>query len=264
MEIEQSQIKKIENPKAAKRKVAGIITQRDIKACLWICEQGCMTVDQIWRAVWWSDASRGPRYAYERVLFLERAGYLMRVTSNHSLKSYFRATRIGQELASTSEDAQGIVPLASPATNEIPHAHVLTELRLSVLKYKRCASWKSDRVLVNDLNFPRERFFGIIPDAVWTTPSGKRIAVEFERTRKGIFRVRQKVEALSREIARADRVIDRVLWVSVPGAYQDLEQVLKTHPGQMLRTIVEFDLELKNSSEAGTAEATTSHLEDKV
>jgi hypothetical protein len=264
METEQSQIKKIESPKEGARKVAGIITPRDIKACLWICEQGCMTVDQIWRAVWWSDASRGPRYAYERVLFLERAGYLVRVTSNHSLKSYFRATRIGQELASTSEEAQGMVPLASPAINEIPHAHALTELRLSVLKFKRCASWKSDRVLVSDPSFPRERFYGIIPDAVWTTPSGKRIAVEFERTRKGIFRVRQKVEALSREMVRADRVIDRVLWVSVPGAYQDLEQVLKTHPGQMLRTMEQFALELKNSSVSASLDIGVSHSEDQI
>jgi hypothetical protein len=242
MEAEISAGKK---SKEGKRKIAGVVTARDVKACLWVCEQGCMTVDQIWRAVWWSDASRGPRYAYERVLFLERAGFLTRVQTNFSLKSYFRATRAAQELAGTSGETHGMVPLASPAVNEIPHADQLTELRLAVLAAGRCASWKPDRVLAIDPTFPRERFYGLIPDAIWTTPSGKRIAVEYERTRKGVARVRTKVEALSREMARPDRAIDLVLWVAAPGAYQDLEGLLQSHPGQRLRQMEQFLAELK-------------------
>lgn len=216
-----------------------------------------MTVDQLWRAVWWSDASRGPRYAYERVLFLERAGYLDRVATDHSLKFYFRATRQGQELVGTSDEAQGMVPLASPAINEIPHADRLTEIRLSVLRAGKIASWKTDRVLAIDATFPRERFYRLIPDALWTTPSGKRIAVEYERTRKGVARVRTKVEALSREIARPDRAIDLVLWVAERGAYQDLESVLSTHPAQRLRTfhqlVTELEAEAKDGQEARAA-----------
>ncbi len=245
----ETEISEVEKPKEGKRKVAGVITPRDVKACLWVCEQGCMTVDQIWRAVWWSDASRGPRYAYERVLFLERAGYLSRVTTNHSLKSYFRATRAAQELAGASGETQGYVPLASPPINEIPHADMLTELRLSVLKAKKCVSWKPDRVLVVDPSFPKERLYGIVPDALWITQSGKRIAVEYERTRKGVSRVRLKVEALSREIVRVDRIIDVVLWVAAPGAYQDLQGILQTHPGQLLRTADQFTSELESEAE---------------
>jgi hypothetical protein len=66
-----------------------------------------------------------------------------------------------------------------------------------------------------------------------------------------VLRVRKKVEAFSREIARADRVIDLVLWVAAPGAYQDLEGILKTHPEQRLRTSEEFLSEIMLRSEQG-------------
>src|SRR3989338_4822122 len=201
MEIKKS---RAQDPKDQKEP-RGVLTVRDAKACLWVCEQGVLTVDQLWRAVCWNDASRGPRYAYERVLFLERAGYLSRIKTVTSLKSYFKATRLAQELASGSGGGSGLVPLATPALNEIPHASELTELRLSALRAGRAASWSPDRVLMLDPTFPRERFYGLVPDAIWTTPSGKRIAVEYERTRKGVSRVRLKVEAFSREIARPDR-----------------------------------------------------------
>ena len=244
------------SPKA-KNKPRGVVTKRDAKACQWVCEQGVMTVDQLWRAVWWSDASRGPRYAYERVLFLERSGFLVRTETPYSLKSYFRATRLAQELASTCGEGSGLIPLASPALNEIPHADQLTELRLRVLKAGRYTSWRPDRVLVIDPTFPRERFYGLVPDAIWTTLSGKRIAVEYERTRKGISRVRLKVEAFSREIARPDRAMDLVLWIASGGAHQDLKSVLTSHPAQRLRTSEEFQAELSHEQDpkSGPSEA---------
>ncbi len=34
-----------------KGKVRGVLTARDRIACRWVCEQGVMTVDQLWRAV---------------------------------------------------------------------------------------------------------------------------------------------------------------------------------------------------------------------
>ena len=141
-----------------------------------------------------------------------------------------------------------MVPLASPAINEIPHADRLTELRLATLHAGKCVSWKSDRELAIDPAFPRERFYGLIPDAVWTTPSDRRIAVEYERTRKGVARVRSKVETFSRELARPDRVFDLVLWVAAPGAYQDLAGILRTHPSQRLRRFEQFTAELETEA----------------
>ena len=234
-----------------RRSIGGVLTERDRTACLWVCEQGVMTVEQLWRAVWWTPESRSPRYAYDRALFLERNGFLEGIRSPHSLKTYFKASRLAQEAASQLDGGLALVPLHSPPINEIGHADGLTELRLAVLRSGRMGNssstkpWRTDRVLMIDPEFPRERFYQHLPDAIWLTPSGNRIALEYERTRKVFSRVRTKVEAFSRELARPDRTFDRVLWISAPGALSVLSQALASHPEQTLRTMDQFLAELK-------------------
>jgi hypothetical protein len=204
-----------------------------------------MTVDQLWRAVWWSDASKSARYAYDRVLFLERSGFLEPIRTPFSLKTYFKATRMARELAEQVGEGMAPIPLCAPPLSEIPHTDGLTELRLGTLRAGRAAIWKTDRVLAIDPAFPRERFYSHLPDAIWTTPRGQRIAVEYERTRKGVARLRQKVEAFAREMARPDSAFDRVLWIGVPATFSELRTVLASHPEQTLRTVERFYMELK-------------------
>ena len=84
-----------------------------------------------------------------------------------------------------------------------------------------------------------------MPDALWITKSGKRVAIEFERTRKGITRIRKKVEGLDQELNRSDRAFDVVLWVSIDGAYRDLKCAIGARDTQTLRTVAEFLKELK-------------------
>lgn len=233
--------------------IGGVITERDVKACRFVCEQGVMTVEQLWRACWWSPESNSPRYAYDRVLFLTRAGFLEGMRSPYSLKTYFKATRLAQELVSSAGEGVNLIPLATPPINEIGHADGLTELRLAVQRSQPAATWRSDRVLVIDPSFPRERFYSHVPDAIWTTPKGSRIGVEYERTRKVMSRLRMKVETFSREIARPDRAFDLCLWIGVPGTMQTLMKVLASHPAQRLRTMDQFLLELKSSKDAASA-----------
>lgn len=230
----------------------GVVTERDAQACRFVCEQGAMTVEQLWRAVWWSNASRSPRYAYQRVLFLERSGFLEPIRSPFSLKTYFKGTRAAQELAGSSAQGSGLIPLSAPSITEIPHVDGLTELRLSTHRAGRSVDWRTDRVLVIDPSFPKERFYGHIPDAIWVTASGRRVAVEYERTRKGTARVRQKVEAFTRELARPDRVFDLVLWIATAATLSELQTVLAVHPEQQLRTMDQFLSELKTSSQTAS------------
>lgn len=248
--------------RGGKLRSGGVITKRDRIACRWVCEQGVMTVDQLWRAVWWSPESNSPRYAYDRVSFLEQAGFLQGVRTSYSLKTYFKATRIAQELAGESGEGVTLIPLHSPPINEIGHADGMTELRLAVQKSQRSTSWRPDRVLVIDPTFPRDRFYSHVPDAIWTSPKGSRIAVEYERTRKTASRLRLKVETFSRELARADRAFDRVLWIGVSGTMPGLTAALASHPGQTLRTMDQFFSELKNSSGAVATSSSETPVEE--
>lgn len=249
MDVEFSQEKNQEAEKKnfKKEKVRGIVTERDLLAMSWICEQGCMTVDQLWRGIWWNDTSRGPRYAYERVLFLERAGFLEKVKTPYSLKSYFKARKRAYNLLSTRGEGVSLIPTQKAPLNETLHVDGLTEMRLAAFRSGKVKSWITDRMLLVDPTFPRERFEITVPDAIWTLKeSERRIAVEYERTRKGRSRVKAKVDAYERELARPDRRIDLVLWVAAPGSFADLKAVLVNHPKHQLRTLHQFLLELNS------------------
>ena len=235
-------------PKTRSQSLGGVVTDRDKIACQWVCEQGVMTVEQLWRAVWWSPESNSPRYAYDRVAWLVRAGFLQGLRTPHSLKTYFKATKAAQELAGQVGDGQSLIPLHAPPTDEILHADGMTELRLAVLKTGKMSSWKTDRVLLIDPKFPRERFYKHVHDAIWVTASGKKIAVEYERTRKSVSRLRLKIETFSREIARSDREFDQVLWIASPGTMSTLTTVLGSHPNQHLRSMTQFLSELKTKT----------------
>ena len=121
-----------------KERVKGVVTERDLEALCWVCEQGVMTVDQLWRAVWWSDQTRGPRYAYERVLFLERSRFLEKVKTPYSLKSYFRARKRAYNLLSTRGQGVRLIPTPKTPINETLHVDGLTEMRIAIF-----AEWKT-------------------------------------------------------------------------------------------------------------------------
>jgi hypothetical protein len=176
---------------------------------------------------------------------LERAGFLEKVKTPYSLKSYFKARKRAYNLLSTKGEGGRYIPTQRTPLNETLHVDGLTEIRLAAFRSEKIKNWVTDRMLLVDPTFPRERFEITVPDAIWTTKeSERRIAVEYERTRKGRSRIKAKVDAYERELARPDRRIDLVLWVAAPGSFEDLKAVLVNHPNHKLRTLSQFLSEL--------------------
>ena len=60
--------------------------------------------------------------------FLERAGFLAGIRTAYSLKTFFKATRMAQELAMSVGEGPSLIPLATPPQNEIGHADGLTTI----------------------------------------------------------------------------------------------------------------------------------------
>ena len=230
----------------------GVITERDVLALQWVCEQGLMTIDQFWRAIWWNQKSKGPRYAYERILLLERNGFLEKIKTPFSQKFYFRATKSGIGLASDRMQDCSIIPIFQTPSQQIPHVDLLTELRLIVSQAEKIGSWATDRVLMTDLDFPKDRFHISVPDVLWVTKKGRRIAIEYERTSKAISRVRAKVQSYERELLRQDSLIDLVLWISSPVTHKTLSSLLVGKSKQRLRTFNELKMELENGVDSGS------------
>lgn len=234
--------------KSNRTRVNGIVTERDSLALSWVISQGVMTVDQIYRAIYSSEVVGSSRHTYRRVQFLEDAGYLTSVTASYKKERFLKATKRAQHLLEMQSVPDVTRSLHIPTLAEIPHAEVLTEIRIAIAKAGKHGDglwWRSEGSLLEDDSFPAARFRDLMPDALWVTKSGKRVAIEFERTRKGITRVRRKVEGLDSELNRSDRAFDVVLWVSLDGAYRDLKSAIGARDTQMLRTVTEFLNELK-------------------
>lgn len=229
--------------------ITGVITDRDLECLAWVISQGVMTGDQIYRAIYEGSNTKSSRYAYKRIQFLESSGYLESIRAPHKRDRFLKGTRAALRLLSVKNYPDLPGSLCTPTISEFPHAEVLTDIRIAILKSGRHSNglwWRGEGVLLQDSTFPKERFRDLLPDALWTTKGGQRIAIEFERARKGITRVRKKVEALDQELRREDRVFDMVLWVAVDGSYRDLKLALQNRDTQVLRSIPEFLSELKN------------------
>jgi hypothetical protein len=234
--------------------VSGVVTERDLLALTWVLEQGVMTVDQLHRAVYQGEGTASSRAAFKRVQFLEASGFLVSLMSPHKKHRFLKATKRAQELLLVRAVKNIPLSLSSPSLSETPHSEILTEIRLAIRDSGKHGSdlwWRGEGTLLEDEGFPKERFRDLMPDAIWVTKSSRRVAIEFERSRKGISRVRKKVEGFDVELGRPDRAFDAVLWVSHDGSYRDLKKALSNRENQILRTIPEFMNELKGESGNG-------------
>ena len=159
-----------------------------------------------------------------------------------------KITKLGQSYLFSQNIGNVTRVLSVPSNSEIPHAEILTEIRIAIQesgKHGDSLWWRGECLLSEDDEFPKERFRDLMPYAIWITKSSRRVAIEFERARKGITRVRKKVEGFELELNRQDRVFDRVLWVAVDGAYRDVKKAISNRETQTLRTVGEFMSELK-------------------
>ncbi len=256
-DLRQDEVKVPSSKLKASRKsvvLTGVVTERDAEALLWILHQGVMTVDQIFRAIYSRGNAGSPRHAYTRIQFLEQSGFLVSLVSPHRKHRFFKITKQGQSYLLSRNVPSVTRVLSVPSVSEIPHAEVLTEIRIAIQasgKHGDCSWWRGEGELFEDEDFPKERFRDLMPDAIWVTKSSRRVAIEFERARKGITRVRKKVEGFELELARPDRAFDAVLWVSVEGAYRDLKKALSNRETQLLRTLPELMNELKGENTNG-------------
>ena len=114
--------------------ISGVVTERDLQALSWVISQGVMTVDQIYRAVYSSETVGSSRHTYRRVQFLEDAGYLTSVIAHHKKERFLKATRRAQQLLGMKGVADVTRALHVPTIAEIPHAEVLTEIRIAIAK----------------------------------------------------------------------------------------------------------------------------------
>ena len=149
--------------KASSKSVAitRVVTDRDAEALLWVLHQGVMTVGQLFRAVYRTSPSQSPRHAYTRIQFLEQSGFLVSLKSPHRKDRFLKITKLGQSYLFSQNIGNVTRVLSVPSTSEIPHAEILTEIRIAIQESGKHGDgfwWRGECLLSEDDEFPKECF----------------------------------------------------------------------------------------------------------
>ena len=194
----------MEKKKEQKSKKRFFLTKRDLRAIRWIAEQGIVTLDQVWRAVWKGESSKSSKYAEERLRGITQAGGLKRERVFGSGTSNYMATQKGITFLSGSgldqSDWLRIPPvLRKHDLVQYRHRMGLNECRLYLRSQSAITHWVGERALVPYMN----RYFKadtvsyirkVVPDAYFQY-EGTRWLLEFELTQKN----KKKYEAKNKK-----------------------------------------------------------------
>lgn len=191
------------------------LTQNDLRGLLFAAEQGYATIDQLWRVAW--GHQKNSDYTYDRVLLLERKGYLKKVETKTLLVKVVTVTGLAR-VAVTSISPFPVPVNAGPVAT-VAHQLGLNELRIA-MQAAGLKGWRSAESLWIDPEFKRigSRH---IPDAFYTSSKGARTAIEFDRTLRKKERIKERLSLYLTELMSSERTIDRIIYL-VPMSYLSL------------------------------------------
>lgn len=185
-------------------------TERDKRAVLFVVEQGFATIEQLWRAGWGDQ--RTASYAAERLVLLERAGFLKSFRLDNSPLKVYRSQALGRYLVSGI--SQNPVPMTDLSKTIAIHQLELNQVRLA-LESKGVSTWRSAESLIIDPNF--KKLGGRhVPDGFYVSSTGIRTAVEHDRTLRKKERIKERLSDYLSELMSPDRSFDRLVYLVSP------------------------------------------------
>lgn len=185
-------------------------SDRDKKAVLFCAEQGFATVDQLWKIAW--SNQRTSSYAYERLLLLERNGFLKSIKISNSAIKVYRPTIQGRHFVSHLSETP--LPLSDVPVSMALHQLDLNEVRIAIEKAGG-QSWRSSESLAIDPTFNKlgSRH---TPDALYLSTKGILTAVEYDRTLRKKERIRERFQDYLTELMSPDRSFERLVYLVSP------------------------------------------------
>ncbi|MGZ3790045.1 MAG: hypothetical protein ACXVLQ_16025 [Bacteriovorax sp.] len=195
------------------------ITERDKLCAEFVVEQGFATIEQLWKVAW-SD-HKNTSYAYDRVLVLERSGFLKQVKSDGVTFKIVSPTPKSRSLVASF--SQHPIPFTNASKDIVFHQLDLNELRILFQK-KGLSNWRSAECLAVDPSFKK---IGTrhIPDAFYVSSKGVRTAIEYDRTLRKKDRIKDRLSSYVVELMSPDRNIDRLIYLVAPAYLKTYQQI---------------------------------------
>ncbi len=168
-----------------------ILQDRDYEVMKYILEQKFLLRDQITK--WFYKTQ-----SYKRLWELMLSGYLKKEDVVLDPKDHFLITGLGLR-ALAERGVNGIRPASSIDIRFYFHDRTVTDLRLLFESIGLARDWKSEKVLRSELSALK------VPDGVFLSPAGKKIAFELE--------VAPKENKRYKKILAGYQNVDRVFYV---------------------------------------------------
>lgn len=170
-----------------------ILQDRDHEVLRYILEQKFMSREQIEK--WFYKTHYVSKNRLQKLTF---SGYLKKEPVVLSSKDHFLITGLGLR-ALAERGVNGIRPASSIDIRFYYHDRTVTDLRLLFENFGLAKDWKSEKVLRSELGALK------VPDGVFLSPAGKKIAFELELVPKENSRYKK--------ILAGYQNVDRVFYV---------------------------------------------------
>ena len=177
-----------------------LLTSRDFEIISFVCEMKFASIDDIYEKFFKKlkdgSESKSMWWARERITELYKHGYISRIYSFNERKAYYLGTKKGYyELIKSYPAVIPTRPVESINFNTFEHDKLLMSLRLKMEKTNECSKWVSDRTLSQFPDLCPSMDKSYLPDAIYTTAEGEKVAFELEISRKAKKRYHEKIQS---------------------------------------------------------------------
>lgn len=195
------------------------ITERDKECVRFVVEQGFASIEQLWKVAW-SD-QKNSSYTYNRVLSLEKFGFLKSVKINDATMKVVTSTPKARIIA--AEFSHYPTPLQGVSKDLAHHQLHLNDLRI-LFQEKGLKDWRSAECLAVDPSF-KKLGSRHVPDAFYVSSKGIRTAIEYDRTIRKKDRIKERLSLYLAELMSPDRNIDRLIYLVAPAYLKTYQQI---------------------------------------
>lgn len=215
----------ISEPMKNKAKSLIILTNRDFEIIKFILEMKYSSVEDIhhrfFKINYLGMESLTNRAAYRRLQLLEENGYLISARNFIVNEKIYLATPKSYYLLMNNSPSEVFIsyPLKKIDHRTFDHDHMLVQIRQKLESTEKVNSWMSDRYLKFKTEFNDLSSLNIVPDAVYKTIDGQKVALELELTLKSKERYRTKIKTVVEYLRKIE---------SKPKAFQKVRFLCKT------------------------------------
>lgn len=175
------------------------LSQRDLEIFEFIIDMKFASLEDIYRKFFRFTLSTEPTkndfWARKRLLQLEQGKFLKAHKAESDKVNYYTATFKAYYALSTINPERAITkPIGGFDYRTFGHDKMVCKCRLDLEEVLKVTSWLSDRKLKSSSELSGGLSSVHVPDAIYTLPSGERVALEVEIARKSKARYLDKIK----------------------------------------------------------------------